>query len=401
MQYWRATCIILLISVVLQGSMAANAQERRIQAVQETEATQLTELGVAAGALGTGEMLILVNKNGTPTILVKDSVCGECNIMWDHLLDDDIYKVDFFGAIEDLLGETTGRRIESLTDIFVIFESGVSEEIALNYRTVFRRYTALLSCCSEAQSYSCCPSTLNTYFQWENALAATVDTNPVVDFTDLVHVVKARIVTSIKAIVVSDGSLDNFSFGDPEPEKENPSFLEWLFGLFTRNRNQDPPSLVGWLRGKLPSSHIHSLDLDVLANGETLVTSEEPAWALSPSSIVLAIAVYDAPDANAPAIKAAVERAILQAVGDRQDDPLIMLFVVPDPSTAMIEPGLSTQVAFITETGTVFVSATSQHADLLKETLDTLLGMDLRGGSVTVDSLTDILRPLGLLAYIF
>jgi len=400
MQYWKVACIVLLTSVVLLGGMAANAQERRIQATQDAQAT--TGLEAVAGALGAGEMLIKVSADGIPTILVKDNVCGECNITLDHALDDDIYKVDFFGSIEDLLEDTTGRTIDSLTDMFIVFESGVSEELFHSYRAVFRRYKAYwLDCCSKAQGYSCCPNTLNTYFHWENALPASVDlTDLLHDFTDRIHVVKTRTVNAIEALVISDGSLDDFRFAE-EQEEEKPSFLKWLFGLFSRDRSQEPPSLTRWLQSKLPPDRVHSLDLVVLPDEQVQLTSDEDDWSLSATSIVLAIAVYDAPDANAAAIKAAVERSILQAVSERQENPLVVLFVVPNPSTAMIDPGLSIQAASVIEQGTVFVSATSQHADLLKETLNTLLSIDLHGGSVTVDSLTDILRPLGLLAFVF
>jgi len=380
--------VVLFLGLALLACVATYAQERRMR-----EEAQSSEFDAVAAVLDPGQMLLWVGVDGTD-VVASGAVCGAFDITWDRIQDDEVYREDVFGPLEALLEAKTGRTLESLTDILVVFESGVPEQIILNYRLVFRRYKVYwLDCCSKSQGYSCCPNTLDPYFVYNASIASLVDV------ADLVHAATERTISSIEAIVVSDGSLDDFSFEESHADEDRPSFFEWLAGLLKRKKDREQPSLIRWLETQLPSEQIHTFELSMGASNDAVIRPNEEC-ALLPTSLVLAIAVYDASEVGLA--NAAVENAILQAIGDLQDDPLVVLFLIPDPREATVAPGLAAAPtdSFV-GTGTVYVSATSQHVEVLRETLATLLELTESECAVTVDMLTDALRSLGLIAHVF
>lgn len=389
MRYRSAAMAVMLIAAVVVIGALAPVQARRILATSDPNEA-------LAGALEPGEMLILVGEDGSAEVLVDGVVCGEWEAPLQDVLDE-AYALRIFGSLDELISEKADRTTANLTDIIVVFEPGVATRVVDQYQQVFRRYKAFYcqscDCCTPSRGYSCCPNKLDAYFLYDWGAASSV----AVDFADRVHSAKARSVTTIEAVVVADQSLRDLEVG--ESEEGGFSLSDWVGGLFGKKADEEP-SLLRWLREELPSSQVHSLDLQTSADGAVQVVPDQEAWSLCPTSIVFAVAVYEE-SGTAPADrKAAIEAAVLRAIAERQEDMVVMLFLVPDPVSATLASGLSAEGLAAVSKGVVFAPASEQGADLLKESLDTLKEVLAEYGTATVEHLTDRLRPLGLIAFV-
>lgn len=376
----RCTRIVLAVGLlVLCVSAAAVGRTMRRTAQFEQLASSLND----------GEIIVWVPADGTPSLVVRGTYCGEIALVPDRFSDSETYKAEFFGPLDEKLREKAGKSIDQITDLFVFFEPGISEEAVLKYRAVFRRYRVhCINCCDKSSGYSCCPITLDTWF-------VETSFDQAVERMNEFHALEISEVNQVEVVVVSDGSLEKLELEDDEEESKPFSFLEWLMSLFAPRPEHEAPSLVRWLERELPHAPIHRLELTVSPEGGTTLAPRNPNWTILPDSLVLLIVVFDAPEEHTLAVRAAVEEAALQELARHQEDPLVILLTFPDPTSATVAPSLIDHPFTVMQQGTVFVSATEQPADLLADTVHAVQ----EALPTSVGALVDTLRPLGLLSY--
>lgn len=348
-------------------SLGQEVEGRRLRGLAEQ--AQYAEM---ARALNLGEVVLRVMSTGAADVIAVGKYCGTISLA-SARLSEEAYRQEFFAQLDGLLKGQTGLGIREFTDLFLFFDSNVSEDEVARHRSVFRREKAYYyNCCTEEHAYACCSSSISPWL-----LRVPVDPPP--NWGEIIRCIQALKVyeiARINVLVVSDGGLHDF-------------------GELGGQRRLGSATLVAWLSDFEGVGAVQELRL-VVRSGAVSLEGTRPVWLGRHNAITIVILAYDR--SRYGTLADGVEQAVLDAVAGGEVIPLILL-AFPEPKVDTVSQSLLTEPLRPLSGGVVLVSAVAQPGKVLEEALAAVQRQRAAQERLDLFGVMVALRHYGFVAY--
>ena len=366
----------LTLSAFAQGGEA----ERHIRELSQQ--ALLEHFKPLANNLKEGELVLWVKANDTVVVVAHGQALGEVRIPIQELVSSKSFPATFFNPIDDLLQKKLGKNIAEITDIYLLFEAGVTKATIYDYQRTFYHqkiyYCQSCNCCTKEHGYQCCPRTIDMWYVPWGITGDDKGMNSAANALAKLHSVSSSVVSNLLPIVVADKSLNDWGWIDGTQ-----SLWDWLLSLIGL-QGKTPP-LIQWLHKEFPTTPVVQYDVSYTATQDVQITLQNTKPPLLPNTIVLLIVIVDPPTKTDAERNLILTKVLVKSIEDILINRLgskIILFATAHPTAASwdVVSGLdikqsTTDMLIWRSPGPQPAKRLAEVADLLKKDLATQSGL--------------------------